>query len=111
MTPNALLDSMVTICPSFREAWETENPYLNEDGSFTFHSVFIEFASFFGSASFQSSTKQLQSIAALINSAIETPGALENAVSTCFLEHLVQIDGTKSLHPYLSKQALVQVRA
>jgi len=111
MTPENLLLALTSIFPSFQAEWETENPYIHEDGSFTFHSVFLEFTDFFGVQAAKSSTKQLLATATIINDAVSDKSDLENAVSTCFLEHLHQIKAVKYLRPYLNERALAEVRA
>src|SRR5439155_2408023 len=51
------------------------------------------------------SDRQVRQLAELINQAVEAPDELENAVSTCFLEHLRQVRTYKVLAPHLSTQA------
>jgi hypothetical protein len=85
------------------------NPINAEDPSF--HSVLIEFSSDFGRLARGASEKQLRSFALLINAAVENGGGLENAFSTCLLEHLHQIRALQALRPYLSKLAYERTRA
>lgn len=51
------------------------------------------------------SQKQLRQLGKLVSSLVEKNSDLENAVATCFLEHLHQAKGLKLLWPYLSEKA------
>ena len=104
-SPEQLRDALVAIFPGFKEYWEDDdNPHL-ESGAFTHHGLMIEFTSFFGKELATFSERQLKAFADVVNSAVGQPGALENAVATCFLEHLHQIHANKALNPFLSRQA------
>jgi len=76
----------------------------------TFHLVMIDFASYFGTGE-RSSQAQLERLGAFVNEAVMLDDNLENAVGTCFLEHLRQIQGYRALAPYLSPRAKAKIRA
>jgi hypothetical protein len=65
----------------------------------------LPFAEYFGVARDTLSERQLRNLGRLLNEAVAVDDDLENAVSTCFLEHLRQTGSYKSLAPFLSKQA------
>lgn len=88
---------LVGIFPSF-------NTYVDEDTE-TLHSLFQDFIYFYGKHQSTFEKKQLQHLAEFIDSAIEIQDDLENAVSTCFLEHLRQINAEKALKPLLTQSA------
>jgi len=69
-----------------------------------------EFLTYFSTSQAQLSEKQLQQLADWINEAVSTDGDLENAVSTCFLEHMRQVRINRVLKPYLSQQAKAKSR-
>jgi hypothetical protein len=75
------------------------------DDTATLHSVMSPFTQFFGGHQSASTDKQLKALSALLNDAVSVDDELENAVSTCFLEHLRQIRSYKVLVPYLSAMA------
>lgn len=78
-TPEQLRAALVSLFPAF-----------DEDTSFgreiTFHSLMFDFTPFYGKNKQAFSDKQWRGFAKLIYLAIQVPGPLENAVSTCFLE-------------------------
>jgi hypothetical protein len=104
-TPGRLLDALVAIFPEFRGEWETgETPD-------TFHQVMLGFTQFFGSRARSLSPEDLGRLGDLINKAVAQDGPLENAVATCLLEHLHQIDAWRAMKPHLSDLARRKSRA
>jgi hypothetical protein len=65
----------------------------------------LEFTPHFGSAASTYSERQLRALADIVNQVVADGGTIENAVSTCFLEHMYQINVRKVLAPYLSGEA------
>jgi hypothetical protein len=63
------------------------------------------FAEYFGANSKCFSKKQLCRLGEWLSEAVSVSGPLENAVSTCFLEHVHQLKVDRRLAPYLSKSA------
>jgi hypothetical protein len=76
-----------------------------EDENLAFHRVMHVFTYSFGKFASSLSVAQLRQLAALINACVEIDDVLENAVATCFLEHLHQVGALKVLRPYLSTKA------
>lgn len=87
MTPTGLLAALQGIFPDFGDG-ELAERILAEDA--TVHTVMFEFAGSFRAGS--QSSSQLNRLASLLTLCITETDALENAVGTCFLEHLRQID-------------------
>jgi hypothetical protein len=105
-SPETLRMRLDLLLPSFVvDCYDPEPPPPEEDELETFHRVMREFTYSFGKAADSLSSTQLQQIGNLINEAVGYDDSLENAVATCFLEHLHQIDARKVLWPYLSKKA------
>ena len=106
------LDTLRKLCglfPDF-ESWWTEEE--TEDGlvdgvhcDLTHHHVMMEFLGFFAKHHRSFTEKQLRSFAEWVNRAVAVDGDLENAVSTCFLEHTHQMRINRVLAPYLSRVA------
>jgi len=71
----------------------------------TLHFVMMDFTSYFGSYCDKFSESQLRKVGNFINDAVAVDDKLENAVSTCLLEHLRQIRSYKILAPFLSRRA------
>jgi hypothetical protein len=94
-----LLPSVIVDC------YDPEPLPPEEDKPETFHRVMLEFTYSFGKAANSLSSAQLRQIGNLVNEAVDHSDDLENAVATCFLEHLHQIHARKVLWPYLSKKA------
>ena len=103
-----ILKAIVAIFPEFEAEWGADNPYI-VDGKFSVHSVYMAFLPFLASAT--RTDKQMKMVASLINGAVLAGGDSENAVSTCFLEHVHQVGLTATLKPLLAKEAKVRLHA
>jgi hypothetical protein len=75
------------------------------------HAVMIPFTQYFGTNQATFSDRQLSALGTFLNRAVEFDDALENAVATCFLEHLRQINGYAALSPHLAAEAKSRTRA
>ena len=85
-------------------AFETELE-VEEPEELTLHRLMGLFAQYFGANGKRFSVKQLRRLGEWLSSAVSVPSELENAVSTCFLEHTRQLKVNRLLAPYLSKLA------
>jgi hypothetical protein len=111
-TAKELRDQLYLIFPDYRAYREgNDNSCIIANDTFNFHSLLIDFAVFVGQNKCAFSKKQFQSLAAVLNVAVEQSGLLETAVSTCFLEHLYQLELVKVLRPFLSKAVLKRLHA
>ncbi len=105
-TPEVLRTQLGLLLPSFiADCYDPEPLPPEEDEPETFHRVMREFTYSFGKAAGSLSPSQLQPIGSLVNAAVSHSDDLENAVATCFLEHLHQVHALKVLWPYLSQKA------
>jgi hypothetical protein len=97
---------LITIFPEFIQDHTTQDLEASEsEGIPTFHSVMMPFTQYFGTARGSITPEQLRALASLVNQAVSLDDDLENAVSTCFLEHLRQIRSFQTLAPFLSQRA------
>jgi hypothetical protein len=88
---------LIGLDPPFEAELEIEDPEeLNH------HRVMMIFAPYFAANQHLFSVKQLRRLGEWINAAVSMGGELENAVSTCFLEHARQLKINRTLAPYLS---------
>jgi hypothetical protein len=111
-SPELLRLQLGLLLPSFIADCEDPNPLPpEEDEPETFHRVMREFMYSFSNATNSLSPAQLHKIGNLINEAVERNDNLENAVVTCFLEHLHQVRALKVLWPYLSPKARAECYA
>lgn len=98
-TPADLLAALGAICPGLHGEWEAgEEPA-------SFHDVMRRFTDVFGSEAARLAPRELARVGAVLSEAVQRGGELENAVSTCLLEHLHQIRAWKAIKPYLSEAA------
>jgi len=105
-TSRELWEMLTRMFPPFAEECRPEELADRErEGTATFHSIMFPFTQYFGANRSSFSDRQVRQLAELINQAVEAPDELENAVSTCFLEHLRQVRTYKVLAPHLSTQA------
>jgi len=109
MRPQETLRQLCEVFPSFGIWWEQEEASPPEDGlvdgvyyEWTHHAVLRQFLSYFSTNHESFTERQLQRFGAWVDNAIAQKGDLENAVSTCFLEHARQVKINLVLAPYLS---------
>jgi hypothetical protein len=100
-----LREWLIDLFPSFQEEWE-EN-----ENDITLHGVLIVFTQYFGAEKDKFNEKQIKILAEFINKSVVKDDDLENAISTCFLEHLNQINSGKLMKPFLSKLAKDKMHA
>ena len=103
VTPDALIQELSRIIPAFASEWAQD--YGEAESAPNFHQVMHTFTYVFGVARPSLSSSELRSVADLVNACVSSNDDLENAVSTCFLEHLHQIEALRALWPYLSERA------
>jgi len=94
-TPEQLRTVLVNLFPTFEAEIDEDTSYGRE---VTFHTLMFDFTPFFGRNIKAFSEKQMRGLAELVNLAINVPGPLENAMSTCFLEHTKQIRVNRELN-------------
>ncbi|MDR2016956.1 MAG: hypothetical protein LBP90_05070 [Burkholderiales bacterium] len=102
-SPEELSALLVTIFPTFSgslEGLESSDTY--RDGA-SFHALMTEFTCFFGKGASSFSGRQLAQLSEFLVLASKQSGPLENAIDTCFLEHIRQIKVDKLLAPWLAK--------
>jgi hypothetical protein len=115
--PQETLEQLCAIFPEFRQSWgEEEAP--PEDGlvdgvyyEWTHHAVLRCFLDYFSAGHEGFEKKQLERFCAWVNAAVAVGGEMENAVSTCFLEHARQVKINRVLAPYLSREAKSRFQA
>lgn len=94
------IDFLIGLDPAFETELEIEDP-----AELNYHRVMMIFAQYFGANHRSFSEKQLRRLGEWINTAVVLGGELDNAVSTCFLEHAKQLKVNRTLAPYLSEMA------
>jgi hypothetical protein len=97
--------------PTFANEW-AEQGMPPEDGlvddvyyEWTHHRVVNAFLDHLSASGVQFTDDQFSQLGEWLNAAVEGEGALENAVSTCFLEHMHQVELDDVMSPYLSEKA------
>lgn len=102
-TAEGLLAILTAIYPSFQPLAE-DDPFLEAAGDgLAYHAVMREFAVFFGREAITSTPDQLQRLTALLVQGCEAGGKLENAISTCLMEHTRQLGVERTLRPWLAQ--------
>ena len=109
--PQETLGQLCEIFPRFADEWAGESA-PTEDGmldgvyyEWTHHSVLRAFLGYFANNQESFDELQVSALGSWINNAVLVDGDLENAVSTCFLEHVRQVKVERLLWPYLSRRA------
>jgi len=109
-SPAELFAELVKIFPAFCDQWDGGEAFGYENGGFSYHSIMLTFGPRSKKLFAQASPDQLKRLCAFIDSAVAQGGAIENAVSTCFLEHATQIGIRSYIRPYLSPKARCNLR-
>lgn len=107
-SPKEVLNAIISIFPGFKAEWEEDNPYIVE-GEFSIHSVYMTFLPYLATSS--PTETQLSKVASLVNGAVSAGHDSENAVSTCFLEHVYRVGLAHALKPLLSNGAKERLHA
>ncbi len=102
-TSEELVEALSELVPSFATEWEEDRE--GEDEAPTFHRVMRTFTYSLGVACASLSRAQLKALGQYLSECVAVDDDLENAVSTCLLEHLHQISALDALWPYLSERA------
>lgn len=105
-SPSELRQTLRAIFQSLPRDFGIFGESVIEDPSPTFQSVLREFVYFFARDLDQFSKRQIRRFADLVATGIETPGALEHALVTCFLEPMHQLGVESRLRPFLSQEVL-----
>jgi hypothetical protein len=91
MTPQDLLDRLVSLFPNFRVYWDAPgNCFRNDDGCFTLHGVFAEFTGFFKERHAALPLDRVSALGAFVSDCMASAddGPLDNAAATCFVENI-----------------------
>lgn len=107
-TPQELLKQLVKIFPDYEFEWDA---YGYGPTDFSYHSLLMDFTTYYGSKNSDFDERQVRACADLVNTAVDAGGNLENAFATCFLEHLGQVGAKKTLKKHLSNAAKDRLRA
>ena len=111
-TAKDLWEMLLGVFPGFIQDCSREDfREAAASGEATLHMVMREFCSHYSCRQEQFSAKQLRSLGDIVNDAVTVDDDLENAMATCFLEHLRQVRGYKALAPYLSSAAKARTHA
>jgi hypothetical protein len=102
-SPRELLSLLGSIYPDFVADAQRDSASEFQAEPISFHGLMSEFAAFFGRHADSSSDRQLQRLCEFVVRAVAHGGVIENAVSTCFLEHTRQIKVNRALGPGLAK--------
>jgi hypothetical protein len=108
-TPEEMLQQLQLLLPGLDHPWEEEDQWPGSGR--TFHAVARDLTDYFPACCLSLTETQLRAFAAWINGMVQAGGDLENAISTCFLEHSGQMGVYKVLAPHLTALAKASARA
>jgi hypothetical protein len=113
LEPKQLFGTLQVIFPQFGQSDDNipEEMAEAEGAGHGLHYVMHLFTEWFGANRGGISDRQYRALGHLLNAAVTVDDDLENAVSTCLLEHLRQINGYRAISPYLSKKAKQKTHA
>ena len=102
-TAAELESTLVGIFSSFATELAKVEADPPEFGERTLYAVLLDFAPYFARHAKSFSEHQLEGFGHFLHAALQTGGQLENALSTCFLEHAHQLKVSKQLRQALRK--------
>jgi hypothetical protein len=106
MTPQALLERLVTLFPDFRAYWDDPGNCFRDDGSFTLHGVFAEFTGFFRERHAVLPADRVAALGAFVSECMAPfDSPLDNAAATCFVENISGEPCERELSPHLVREA------
>jgi hypothetical protein len=108
MTPQAVLQRIVSLFPDFAACWDDPgNCFREDDGSFTHCGVFAEFSAFFRERYQELDPDRVAALGAFVSTSVSSPDAeLGNAAATCFLENIAGNRFIPDFKQHLHGQAL-----
>jgi hypothetical protein len=109
-SPSELRDALAAIFPALPRDFGVSGESVLEEAGPTYHSVMRDFAYFFVKDLDRFPDRQLGRLAKLVVRALATPGPLENAMQTCFLEHTRQVKLARRFEPFLLSAAEKEAR-
>lgn len=83
--------------------WEELEPQFPGDTPTNYHAILMDFAPHARTVMEAAEPTVIRRFARLVNQAIRQGGELENAMTTCFLEHASQLKVRTILRPHLSE--------
>ena len=106
MTPRDLLAQFITAAPGFEAAWAADdNCYMDDDGTFTFHDVCLEFTSFLRDHPNAVEKAALGGLFVFVEEHLVEQGApycdLGNALCTCLLEGMSSEEFGEAARPFM----------
>ncbi len=104
-SPPELVKRLIEIFPAFAGDWDQGEGFGYSKGEYSYHSVFLTLGPKSLKLLSEATRKQMQEFCALIDYSVERGSDLENAASTCFLEHASQLGVRKLIQPFLSRKA------
>jgi hypothetical protein len=105
LSPDGLLAALRALFPDFGDDELVAD--IQSDAA-NLHTVMIEFCGWFRAAA--ATESQLTGLGSLMSHCVATTDSLENAVGTCFLEHLRRIDRRRLLWKCLPQDVKSYVR-
>ena len=109
----SVLAELAATFPAFEAHWrDEENLFREEDGSFTSHGVFCDFADFYRERHASFSGEQLAALGGLIARHRNDPESdIGNAAAVCFLENIAGDPCERVLAPHLDEAGRELLRA
>ena len=101
---------ILEIFPDFKKYWDEGEGYGYQDGEYNIHSIFLTFGPVSKMLIESASETQIKDFCGFVNKLVAEGDELENAVSTCFLEHASQLGVRKFIRRYLSAEARNELR-
>ena len=102
-TPQELFDRILSIYPQFVDEFD------NDEKIETYHQIIMDLTPVITGYLEGGSKRSTNLFCNLVNEMMEAGGDLENAISTCLLEHASQVRCHKILLPLLGERAKLEL--
>jgi hypothetical protein len=101
-TPAELKDALAAIFPGLPRDFGAAGESVFEEASSTFPSVLREFAQYFARDIDQFPDRQLRKLSELVARSTASPGPLQDAMHTCFVQRLGELRADTRFAPFLA---------
>ena len=101
-SPAELRVALAAVFPMLPRGFGEQGESVFEDAGPTYQSVLHDFACFFARDIDQFSDRQLARFAGLVVRCMESPGRLESALESCFVEQARELKVYERIEPFLA---------
>lgn len=108
-TPEQVVERLIELFPAFEIEWD-DGEGFGYDGDYSYRSVFLTFGPVSSTLLEAASDSTVRKFCDFVDHGVERGGDLENAISTCFLEHASRLGVASRIRRHLGAAAKAELR-